>query len=95
MLHKTRIVIRKPSDNGKASGLVLAESMHPSGNPWMFHFTHRYSMTEGHAGVEILTTTPQGLAEANPDRYKSLVVQNGRILSFQARSPTFPHAKQR
>ena len=23
------------------------------------------------------------------------VVQNGRILSFQARSPTFPHAKQR
>jgi hypothetical protein len=76
--YKTRIVIRKPSDNSRFSGLVLAESMHPSGNPWMFHFTHRYSMTEGHVGLEILTTTPQGLAEANPDRYKDLVVGNGQ-----------------
>ena len=75
---KTRIVVRKPSDNSKASGLVLAESMHPSGNPWMFHFTHRYSMNAGHIGVEILTTTPQGLAEANPGRYKDLVVGNGQ-----------------
>src|ERR1041385_8908276 len=35
--YKTRIVIRKPADDSKFSGLVLAESMHPSGNPWMFH----------------------------------------------------------
>jgi len=76
--YKTRIVIRKPSDNARFSGLVLAESMHPSGNPWMFHFTHRYSMTEGHVGLEILTTTPQGLAEANPGRYKDLVIVNGQ-----------------
>jgi alpha/beta hydrolase family protein len=76
--YKTRIVIRKPSDNRRFSGLVLAESMHPSGNPWMFHFTHRYSMTEGHIGLEILTTTPQGLAEANPARYRDLVVGNGQ-----------------
>jgi hypothetical protein len=76
--YKTRIVIRKPSDNGKFSGLILAESMHPSGNPWMFHFTHRYSMTEGHIGLEILTTTPQGFADANPERYKGLVVANGQ-----------------
>ena len=76
--YKTRIVVRKPSDNAKFSGLVLAESMHPSGNPWMFHFTHRYSMTEGHIGLEVLTTTPQGFAEANPDRYKDLVIANGQ-----------------
>jgi hypothetical protein len=76
--YKTRIVIRRPSDNRRFSGFVLAESMHPSGNPWMFHFTHRYSMTEGHIGLEILTTTPQGLADANPDRYKDLVVGNGQ-----------------
>jgi hypothetical protein len=76
--YKTRIVIRRPSDDRKFSGLVLAESMHPSGNPWMFHFTHRYSMTEGHVGLEILTTTPQGLAEANPDRYRDLVIANGQ-----------------
>src|SRR4029453_356649 len=28
--YKTRIVIRKPADNSTFSGLVLAESMHPS-----------------------------------------------------------------
>jgi hypothetical protein len=76
--YKTRIVIRRPSDDRKFSGLVLAESMHPSGNPWMFHFTHRYSMTEGHIGLEILTTTPQGFAEANRDRYKDLAIANGQ-----------------
>jgi hypothetical protein len=76
--YKTRVVIRKPSDNSKFSGFVLAESMHPSGNPWMFHFTHRYSMTEGHIGLEILTTTPAGLADANRERYGDLVVQNGQ-----------------
>jgi len=76
--YKTRIVIRKPADNAKFSGLVLAESMHPSGNPWMFHFTHRYSMTEGHIGLEILTTSPQGFAEVNPDRYKDLAIAAGQ-----------------
>jgi len=76
--YKTRIVIRRPSDASRFSGLILAESMHPSGNPWMFHFTHAYSMTEGHIGLEILTTTPQGLADANPGRYKELAVANGQ-----------------
>ena len=64
--YKTRIVIRRPADNSKFSGLVLAESMHPSGNPWMFHFTHTYSMTEGHIGLEILTSATQGFTEFNP-----------------------------
>jgi hypothetical protein len=77
-LYKTRIVIRRPADDRKFSGLVLAESMHPSGNPWMFHFTHTYSMTEGHIGLEILTSATQGFAEFNPDRYKDLVTANGQ-----------------
>jgi len=76
--YNTRIVIRRPSDNARFSGLVLAESMHPSGNPWMFHFTHRYSMSEGHIGLEILTSTAQGFAEFNPERYKALQVGNGQ-----------------
>jgi hypothetical protein len=76
--YKTRIVIRKPAVDAKFSGLVLAESMHPSGNPWMFHFTHTYSMSEGHIGLEILTTTPQGLIEFNPARYKDLSITAGQ-----------------
>src|SRR5215831_5898057 len=76
--YKTRIVIRKPADDSKFSGLVLAESMHPSGNPWMFHFTHTYSMTEGHIGLEILTSATQGFTEFNPERYKDLSVAQGQ-----------------
>jgi Alpha/beta hydrolase domain len=76
--YKTRIVIRKPADDSKFSGLVLAESMHPSGNPWMFHFTHTYSMTEGHIGLEILTSATQGFAEFNRERYKDLSVADGQ-----------------
>jgi hypothetical protein len=76
--YKTRIVIRRPADNSKFSGLVLAESMHPSGNPWMFHFTHTYSMTEGHIGLEILTSATQGFTEFNAERYKGLSTANGQ-----------------
>lgn len=75
--YRTRIVIRKPKDNAKFNGLILAESMHPSGNPWVFHFTQTYAMTSGVIGLEILTSTPAGLAQANEARYKDLVVPNG------------------
>jgi Alpha/beta hydrolase domain len=75
--YKTRIVIRKPKDNAKFNHLILAESMHQSGNPWVFHFTQIYAMTTGVIGLEILTTTPAGLAAANQARYKDLVVPNG------------------
>src|SRR5215207_6074610 len=72
--YKTRIVVRRPADNGKFSGLVIAESMHPSGNAWMFHFTHRYSMTSGHIGLDILTSTHVPFAEFNKARYGDLQV---------------------
>src|SRR5580693_948822 len=75
--YKTRIVIRKPKDNAKFNHLILAESMHPSGNPWVFHFAQVYAMTTGVIGLEVLTTTPAGLAAANQARYKDLVVPNG------------------
>lgn len=76
--YKTRLIVRKPSDDRRVSGLILAESMHPSGNPWMFHFTHVYSMTSGHIGVEVLTTDPQGFIERNPERYRDLRIGNGQ-----------------
>ncbi len=75
--YKTRVVIRRPADNGKFNGLILAESMHPSGNPWVFHFTHVYDMSNGIIGVEILTSSPAGLAAFNADRYGDLVIPNG------------------
>ena len=78
MPYKTRIVVRKPSTNNRVSGIVLAESMHPSGNAWMFHFTHTYTMTSGHIGVEIVTSDPAQFVEFNKARYRDLTIQPGQ-----------------
>jgi hypothetical protein len=82
--YKTRVVVRRPVDRARFSGLVLAESMHPSGNAWMFHFTHRYSMTAGHVGLDILTSTHVPFVEFNPDRYKDLQVLPGQAAEILA-----------
>ena len=75
--YKTRIVIRKPKDNSRFRGVILAESMHPSGNPWVFHNTHVYSMTTGVIGLELLTAASPGLVASNEARYKDLVIPEG------------------
>jgi hypothetical protein len=70
--YTTRLVIRKPADNSKFSGLVLAEAMHGSGAAHMFEFTSIYLMSSGHASVEILTTPPAQFVTLNQARYKDL-----------------------
>jgi Alpha/beta hydrolase domain len=96
--YKTRVVVRKPSDDSRFSGIVLAESMHPSGNAWMFHFTHTYTMSSGHIGLEIVTSDPAQFVAFNSARYSDLRVGPGQaneiiaqvgalIRSSQATSP--------
>jgi len=92
--YKTRIVIRRPADNSKSSGLILAESMHPSGNPWMFHFTHVHSMSSGHIGVEVLTSATQAFTEFNPERYKDLQIANGQANEVLAQVGALLKSKQ-
>jgi len=82
--YRTRMVVRVPADASRFSGIVLAESMHPSGNAWMFHFTHTYTMTSGHAGVEILTTDVAPFVDFNAARYREMRVtpdQTAEILA--------------
>jgi hypothetical protein len=82
--YTTRLVVRKPSDNSKFSGLVLAEAMHGSGSAHMFEFTSIYTMTSGHAAVEILTTSPAQFVTLNEPRYRDLKltgVQTNEILA--------------
>ena len=76
--YRTRIVVRKPADSGRFSGVVVAESMHPSGNAWMFHFTHAYTMSSGHIGLEIVTSDPAQLVEFNRPRYTDLAIEPGQ-----------------
>jgi hypothetical protein len=70
--YTTRLVVRKPADNSKFTGLVLAEAMHGSGSAHMFEFTSIYTMSSGNTAVEILTTNPAQFVTLNEARYKDL-----------------------
>ena len=76
--YTSRIVVRRPVDAARFSGLVLVEAMHGSGAAHMFEYTSHYTMTSGHAAVEILTTSPQQFVDLNAERYKALAIANGQ-----------------
>jgi hypothetical protein len=76
--YTTRVVVRRPHEDKRFSGLVLAESMHSSGAAHAFEFTAPYVMDSGHAAVEILTTSPAQFVAFNAERYKSLAIQDGQ-----------------
>jgi hypothetical protein len=76
--YNTRIVVRKPADGKAFTGLVLAEAMHSSGAAHMFEFTSTYTMSSGHAAVEILTTSPMQFVQQNEARYRDLRVAGGQ-----------------
>ncbi len=74
--YKTRLVIRRPADNAKFSGLVLAEAMHPAGNAHGFEYTSVYLMSSGHIAAEILTQTNAVPLGFNKGRYADLTLSN-------------------
>ena len=76
--YKTRVVVRRPGDDRKFSGLVLAESMHISGSAHGFEFTAVYLMDSGHAAVEIVTTSPAQFVAFNAARYADMRVEDGQ-----------------
>ena len=76
--YTTRVVVRRPSDDRKFSGLVLAESMHSSGAAHAFEYTSVYTMNSGHAAVEILTTSPAQFTAFNAARYEKLQIADGQ-----------------
>jgi hypothetical protein len=76
--YRTRRVIRRPAEDSRFSGVVMGESMHPSGNAWMFHFTHTYFMDAGHIGWEVVTSPPAQFVAFNRDRYAEMKVEPGQ-----------------
>jgi hypothetical protein len=72
--YTTRLIVRRPTDYKKFSGIVVAEPMHPTGNDWMFHFMHTYLMSQGHVAVEIAISSVQLFKDANAARYKDLEI---------------------
>jgi len=76
--YTTRVLVRRPADAKKFSGIVLAEPMHPTGNSWLFHFLHTYAMSQGHISLEIAIGSLPVFTQANAERYKSLAIANGQ-----------------
>jgi hypothetical protein len=77
--YTTRLLVRRPADYKKFSGIVVAEPMHPTGNDWMFHFLHTYLMSQGHVAVEITTGSLQLFKDANAARYKDLEISANQV----------------
>ena len=72
--YTTRLVIRRPADNARFSGLAVAEAMHPIGAAHAFEYNSVYIMDSGHIAVEIATRGADQFAEFNPERYGSINV---------------------
>src|SRR5688572_6603838 len=76
--YSTRIVVRKPSSNGRFSGLTMVEAMHPSGAAHMFEFTSDYTMSSGHMAVEVVTSFTEPLA-FNKERYQTQSISGDQV----------------
>jgi hypothetical protein len=84
--YTTRMVVRRPADISKFSGLVLAEAMHGSGSAHMFEFTSIYLMSSGHAAVEVLTTPPAQFTAFNEPRYRTLKLSGAQTNEILAQA---------
>jgi hypothetical protein len=84
--YTTRIVVRKPRDMSRFSGLVLAEAMHGSGAAHMFEFTSIYGMSSGHIAVEILTTPPAQFVALNEPRYRTMKLNGAQTNEILAQA---------
>jgi hypothetical protein len=84
--YTTRVLMRRPADMRKFSGIVVAEPMHFTGNSWMFHFLHTYIMTQGHVSFEIVTGSLPLFLQANADRYKGLEIADGQANEILAQA---------
>jgi hypothetical protein len=84
--YKTRLVIRKPSDSSKFTGLVLAESMHPAGNAHGFEYNSIYLMSSGHIAAEILTSGNAQPAGKNRERYADLTMSGDQVNEILAQA---------
>ena len=75
--YTTRLLVRRPDDPARFSGIVVAEPMHASGNSWMFFFSRIYMMRHGHISVEIAPQkagTEATIVPSNPLRYAAISI---------------------
>jgi hypothetical protein len=85
--YEARLVIRRPKDARKFSGLVVAEPMHPAAAAaHAFEYNSLYIMDAGHIAVEIDTTGQEQIAAFNPERYGSLKATQAQVSEILAQA---------
>jgi len=84
--YETRLVIRRPKDGSKFSGLVVAEAMHPAGAAHAFEYNSLYIMDAGHIAVEIDTMGAELIANYNPERYGFIKLGNTQVSEILAQA---------
>lgn len=84
--YKARLVVRRPEDMSRFSGLALAEPMHPAGFAHGFEHNSVYLMDAGHIAVEVTTMGFELAQQHNPERYADLAVSNNQISEILAQT---------
>jgi hypothetical protein len=84
--YKTRLVVRQPVDDGRFSGLVVAEPMHPAGQAHAFQHNSVYLMDAGHIEVEITTLGFEQIRNFNAERYGDLSLTPAQVPEILAQA---------
>ena len=84
--YRTRILVRRPAEAERFSGMVVSEVMHSNGFAVTFQPAMRSVLMRGHVQVEI--AAQQGnvnntIKPFNPERYASLVIPSGSTVTSQ------------
>lgn len=82
--YTTRLVIRRPADAARSSGLVVAEAMHPIGAAHAFEYNSVYIMDSGHIAAEIATAGTGQFARFNAERYGRVQVEGDQASEILA-----------
>jgi hypothetical protein len=78
--YKTRILMRRPADPGRFSGIVVAEVMHSNGFAVTFQPAIKSVLLRGHVHLEIAaqqSNVNTTIKPFNPERYASLSILSG------------------
>lgn len=77
--YRTRLVVRRPADASRFSGMVIAEAMHPVGRAHAFQYNSVYLMDAGHVNVEVSTRGIEQIAAFNAERYGDHRIADAQI----------------
>ena len=85
---RTRLLIRRPSDPVRFSGVVTAEALHAGGRSLIFEWSRVSILSRGHVFAEIVHS-PANIAllkTFNPERYATLAIEAGQTNEILAQA---------